>query len=102
MVALTVEAVEQPRGLRLTGELDLARVNEVDAALKPLVAEGGEITMDVEELRFMDSSAIQLLIRALQGLEGRGRIVLRRPGTGVKRLIDVMGLDRIENLEISE
>jgi anti-anti-sigma factor len=102
MVALTIEAVEEPRGLRLKGELDLARVNEVDAALKPLVDEGGEITMDVEDLRFMDSSAIQLLIRALQGLEGRGRIVLHRPGTGVRRLVDVMGLDRIENLEIRE
>jgi anti-anti-sigma factor len=102
MVALTVETVEEPRGLRLTGELDLARVNEVDAALKALVDQGGEITLDVEELLFMDSSGIQLLIRALQGLEGRGRIVLRRPGTGIKRLIDVMGLDRIENLDIRE
>lgn len=102
MSALQVEAVDDPRGLRLVGELDLASVGDVDAALRPLVEDGGDITIDVSELRFMDSSAVQLVIRTLQGLDGRGRIVLHHPVSTVKRLIEVMGLDRFENLEIRE
>jgi anti-anti-sigma factor len=102
MAPLVIESVDDPKGLRLSGELDLATVAEVDSALRPIVEEGGEITIDVVSLRFMDSSAVQLLIRALQGLEGRGRLILVRPMSTVKRLIDVMGLARFENLEIRE
>jgi anti-anti-sigma factor len=77
-------------------------VAEMEAALQDLVREGGDITLDVRGLRFMDSSAIQLLIRTVQGLDTRGRIVLDGPGHSVRRLIDVMGLDRIPNLEVRE
>jgi anti-anti-sigma factor len=102
MEPFTVEPREDPRGLRLSGEFDLASIPDVDSALRPLVAEGGDITLDVSELKFMDSSAVQLLIRSLQSLDGRGRIILDRPVSTVKRLIEVMGLDRFENLEIRE
>lgn len=94
--------MEEPRGLRLGGELDLATVAELEAGLKPLVEKGGDITLDVADLRFMDSSAVQVLIRTVQGLDGRGRVILARPGTIVRRLVDVMGLARMENLELRE
>jgi anti-anti-sigma factor len=102
MTDLTIESVEEPRGLRLSGELDLATVPELDAALRPMAAAGGQITLDVSTLRFMDSSAVQLLIRTLQSLGGRGRVTLLRPMSSVRRLIDVMGLSRFENLDVRE
>lgn len=102
MTAIQVEPVSEPRGLRLTGELDLATVAEVAAVLRPMVEQGGEITLDMSALRFMDSSAVQLLIRSLQDLRERGRVILVRPGNTVKRLIEVMGLDRFDNLELRE
>ncbi|HEX2024969.1 MAG TPA: STAS domain-containing protein [Actinomycetota bacterium] len=102
MAALNVERMDEPRGLRLEGELDLATVGEVEAALQELVRQGGDITLDVRELRFMDSSAVQLLIRTSQGLDDRGRVVLDHPAHSVRRLIAVMGLDRIPNLEVHE
>ena len=102
MTELSIESLDEPRGLRLSGELDLATVPDLDAALRPMAEAGGEITLDVAGLRFMDSSAVQLLIRMLQALDGRGVIMLLRPMTSVRRLIDVMGLDRFENLEIRE
>jgi anti-anti-sigma factor len=102
MTELAIEPVDEPRGLRLSGELDLATVPDLDAALRPMAEAGGEITIDVSALRFMDSSAVQLLIRTLQGLKQRGRVVLLRPMTSVRRLIDVMGLARFENLEVRE
>lgn len=102
MAAFSVERVDDPRGLRLQGELDLATVAEMEAALQDLVREGGDITLDVSGLQFMDSTAIQLLIRTVQGLDSRGRVVLDGPVHSVRRLIDVMGLDRIPNLEVRE
>lgn len=100
MTDLQVEPVAEPRGLRLSGELDLATVAEVDTVLRPMIEEGGEITIDVSALMFMDSSAVQMLIRSLQALQERGRVILVSPGNTVKRLIEVMGLDRFDNLEL--
>lgn len=102
MTELFIEPVDHPPGLRVSGELDLATVPELDAALRPMAESGGEITLDVSDLRFMDSSAVQVLIRTLQALDGRGLIYLLRPMASVRRLIDVMGLDRFENLEVRE
>ncbi len=97
---LEIATTDDPRGLRLTGEIDLATVNELTAALEPLVREGGDITLDLSEVRFLGSSGAQVLIRALDALDGRGRLVLTHPGSSVRRLLEVMGLDRFENLEV--
>jgi anti-anti-sigma factor len=102
MTDLEIERVTDPPGLRLTGELDLATVADVDGALRPLADAGGDITLDLSALRFMDSSAVQLLIRTVQTLAGRGRVHLVKPMNPVRRLIEVMGLNRFENLEIHE
>jgi anti-anti-sigma factor len=97
---LEIATIEEPNGLRLDGELDLATAPDLTSALEPHLRRGGEITLDVSGLRFMGSSGVQVLIRALQSLDGRGRLVLMRPVGGVQRLIDVMGLDRFDNLEV--
>jgi anti-anti-sigma factor len=97
---LEIATTDDPRGLRLAGEVDLATVNDLTAALEPLVREGGDITIDLTEVPFLGSSGVQVLIRALDTLHGRGRLLLANPGTSVRRLLQVMGLDRFENLEV--
>ena len=51
---------------------------------------------------FMDSSGVQVLIRTLEDLEDRGRVVLSRPRRTVVRMVRIMGLQRFKNLEIIE
>jgi len=97
---LEIARTDDPRGLRLVGEIDLATVDDLTAALEPHVREGGDITLDVAGVRFMGSSGAQVLIRALVSLEGRGRLVLVQPVSSVRRLIEIMGLDRFDNLEV--
>jgi anti-anti-sigma factor len=97
---LDIVTIEDPDGLRLDGELDLATAPDLTSALEPHVRAGGDIILDVSGLRFMGSSGVQVLIKALQSLDGRGRLVLMHPVDGVQRLIDVMGLTRFENLEV--
>lgn len=97
---LEIATTDDPRGLRLAGEVDLATVNDLAAALEPYVREGGDITLDMSGVRFLGSSGVQVLIRALDTLGGRGRLILTHPGSSVRRLFEVMGLDRFENLEV--
>lgn len=97
---IDISSISEPRGLRLAGEVDLANTDELGAALEPHVKEGGDITLDVSELRFIDSSGVQVLVRALLSLEGRGRLILLNPGESLQHLIRIMGLDRFSNLEV--
>jgi anti-sigma B factor antagonist len=97
---LEIATTDDPRGLRLAGEVDLATVNDLTAALEPHVREGGDITLDMTGVRFLGSSGVQVLIRALETLNGRGRLILTHPGSSVRRLFEVMGLERFENLEV--
>lgn len=97
---LEIATTDDPRGLRLAGEIDLATVNDLTAALEPLVRKGGDVTLDLTEVRFIGSSGVQVLIRALNTLDGRGRLLLSHPRSNVRRLLDVMGLHRFENLEV--
>jgi anti-anti-sigma factor len=97
---LEIERIDEPRGLRLVGELDLSNVDQLNAALEPEVQRGGEIALDVAGLSFIGSAGVQALIRALLDLEGRGGIVLVAPGDSLRQLIGIMGLDRFPNLEV--
>jgi anti-anti-sigma factor len=99
---LDIARTEDPRGLRLAGEIDLDTVDELTVALEPQLREGGDITLDIAGVRFLGSSGVQVLIRALEALNGRGRLVLVHPVSSVSRLLEVMGLHRFENLEVRE
>jgi anti-anti-sigma factor len=97
---LEIAATEEPRGLRLSGEIDLGTVDQLTSALEPQVNEGGDITLDLAGVRFMGSLGVQVLIRTVNSLGDRGRLVLANPVGSVRRLLEVMGLDRFDNLEV--
>lgn len=97
---LQIEKTEEPKGLRLTGELDASNVEQLGAALRPDIDAGGDVVLDLSGLRFMDSSGIQVVVRAARDLEGRGNLILLQPGDAVRRLLELIPISRLENVEI--
>jgi anti-sigma B factor antagonist len=89
------------RTLRLIGELDLSSFEIAMAELEPLLAEGGNLELDLEDLTFLDSSGIRVLIKCRTGLEGRGRLRLRGANPHVAKILEIAGLQdlgvRMEN-----
>lgn len=74
----------------LTGELDLASIDELETALGPVVAAlTTPLIVDAAGLRFADSSAIALWIRWSQAVPD---FELRNPPAIVRRVIETMGL----------
>ena len=65
--------------IQLSGELDLSTVGQLNEALAPLVSPGGAITLDLSELEFMDSSALQAIYEAAKSLDGRGCLIIHGP-----------------------
>jgi len=83
--------------LAVDGELDLATVEELDAALA--VAEGNGTTtlcLDLAKVHFMDSTGLRCLLRARRRAEENGHLLtLTNLPSGVERLFEVTGAGRI-------
>lgn len=86
-----VELIDDPRGARLSGELDLSTYEDATGSLAPLFGASGEIVLDLTDLSFMDSSGIRVLIRLQQSMDG-GVLVIRSPQVHVGRLLQIAGL----------
>jgi anti-anti-sigma factor len=100
---LVITEMESPRGLRLAGELDLSTTRELARFLDPKLVEGGDVTLEVSALTFMDSTGLQVLIRSAIALEGKGRVILKSPGNLVRSILDLaIRTDKIDNLVIED
>ena len=81
--------------LSLAGELDLYNAEEVRAAL--LDASTGEpkvLVVDLEEVTFIDSTALGVLIEARTRMANRKGFLLAAPGLETRRALEVSGLDK--------
>jgi anti-sigma B factor antagonist len=80
------------RTVRLIGELDLASFELAMAELEPLLAQDGDLELDLTELTFLDSSGIRVLVKCRTSLDGRGSLVLRGASPHVRKILEIAGL----------
>jgi anti-anti-sigma factor len=74
----------------IRGELDVANVDALDAAVAPVIDGGAKrLVVDVRELRFADSSAIALWLRWAAEVD---HFELRDPPALLRKVIASMGL----------
>ncbi len=91
------EIVENGTALvvRLAGELDLYNADAVRAALLAAVERSPQrLVVDLEGVRFIDSTTLGVLIEARSKLPDRRSFVLAAPGLETRRALEVSGLDR--------
>jgi anti-sigma B factor antagonist len=81
--------------LSLAGELDLYNAEEVRGALLDACAgEPDVLVVDLQEVRFIDSTALGVLIEARSRMADRSGFRLAAPGLETRRALEVSGLDR--------
>ena len=69
--------------IRLSGELDMSSCEEVDAELcKAEDTDAKRILLDVEGLQFIDSSGLQVILKAKRRADRSGRRLRVTRGTG--------------------
>ena len=79
----------------LAGELDLYNAHEVREALLAACAEEPQrLVVDLSAVKFIDSTALGVLIEARTKLANRRGFVLAAPGFETKRALEISGLDR--------
>jgi anti-anti-sigma factor len=94
---ITVTAGDSGSVLALSGEADMTCVAELSAAFAAQVdAAAGHLTVDLAGLRFADSAAIRVLVKASRALRARGgTLTLSRPQPSVARTLSLLGVDRV-------
>jgi anti-sigma B factor antagonist len=96
---LTVlEITEASAGLdwviRPAGELDMATASELDQRILSAMRDRrtGHVVVDLDEVEFMDSAGLRMLLTASAVARTNGnRLLLRRPQRAVQRLLEVTG-----------
>ncbi|MGI5166197.1 STAS domain-containing protein [Spirillospora sp. CA-253888] len=82
----------------VAGELDIATAPALEEALSvPALPEGRtHVAVDTADLRFCDSTGLNVLVRAWKRLrERQGRLIVLRPPAFLVERLNWMGLDRI-------
>jgi anti-anti-sigma factor len=79
--------------LELTGELDMATLPQLDAAVAALDTNGGpgRLVVDLRGLRFLDSMGLEFLIK----LNAATELIIVRGPRPVHRLFDVMQMESV-------
>lgn len=97
MSDLTVETRDDGdvKVVALSGEFDLAGVQQFERELTRLEAEGPDVLLvDLARLEFMDSSGLRALVMADQRAKKAGRRLAIVPGPpGVRRVFEITQLD---------
>ena len=81
--------------VHLVGELDLYNAPALRAALLDVAGEQPErLVIDLEEVDFVDSTALGVLIETRAKLENKRAFLLAAPGPDTHRALSISGLDR--------
>jgi anti-anti-sigma factor len=84
------------RIVSLSGELDSANADALDASLAPLTERSAELIFDLSGLRFMDSAGIAVLLGVATKVD---TVRLRNPSPAVRRVIELTGLSDVLRIE---
>ncbi len=81
--------------VRLAGELDLYNAHVVRETLFESASASPErLVVDLSDVKFIDSTALGVLIEARTKLRDRRAFLLAAPGLETKRALSISGLDR--------
>lgn len=92
---LGVDVVGRTRVVRLRGELDLYNSARIREGLDDACADAPErVVIDLQEVDFVDSTALGVLIEASRKLGDRRGFILAAPGLETRRALEISGLDQ--------
>jgi stage II sporulation protein AA (anti-sigma F factor antagonist) len=81
----------------LQGEFDLATSSQIIQKAEQLLEENNHLIIDLSDATFVDSSIINVILRAYKASTEKGRVTVLQLGTAavVERVVDISGITRI-------
>ena len=101
LMGLSINVEKTPAGLLISveGEVDVSNAPELRAVLDEALEQGSPdetdlIEVDLEQVPYIDSTGIGVLVGATHRASERGmRLVVARPQRNVARVLALLGLD---------
>ena len=98
-----MEIIKKLEGTRLSvtlsGELNTVTAPELEANLAEDLQTIDEIVFDMEDLSYITSSGLRVLLVCQQELEEHGGVTIRSASPVIREVIEVTGFDSILTLE---
>lgn len=97
----SIQEIDDKYVVTLTGEMDTAAANEAEEVLKQLYQnEGKEVVFECENLEYIASSGLRILINILKSTMSKGnRVVLRNVNDDIKNVFKLTGFLNIFEFE---
>jgi anti-sigma B factor antagonist len=95
--ALSVETADDHATVRVTGEIDMESSPALRSRLLSLAQMGiRQVTLDMTDTEFIDSTGLHVLVVALNELKVQGGdLVLQSPSRSATRLLHLTGVDTL-------
>jgi len=82
--------------LALEGRVDSSNASEVESALVPLADSGGRVVVDVEQLEYISSAGLRVLLIAAKRSKAAGtQLALAGLQPAVREVFDISGFSRL-------
>jgi anti-anti-sigma factor len=97
---LEIIRTEDPFGLRLLGEIDMATAPMLQEALLVVLSEGGHVTVDMKDVTFIDSSGLKVIVACAAETASDEPLMIKDPSAIVRRALEVFGMEQIPGLRV--
>jgi anti-sigma B factor antagonist len=86
--------------LCVRGEIDVVSGPSLWNQLVDAIPDTNRLVLDLHETEFIDSTALNILVRALKRLRhGGGDLIIRSPRANARKVFNITGLDRVLTIE---
>ena len=83
----------------LEGRLDTITSPDLESRINEVIGSATKLTLDFAKLEYISSAGLRVLLGALQGMEGKGEMVVRNLSRSVRDVFILTGFNRLFNVE---
>ena len=87
--------------IALSGEIDMAGLDDLQSAIEPHLAHGQTVVLDLSDVTFADSTILRVLTQARgKANEVGGALLVRNPSDQVRQVLSIGELDDLVQAEV--
>lgn len=87
--------------IALSGEIDMAGLDDLQSAIEPHLAQGQTVVLDLSNVTFADSTLVKVLVQVHgKANDIGGALLVRNPSNPVRRVLSIGDLDDLVHAEV--
>jgi anti-anti-sigma factor len=88
--------------LSVAGEIDMASAPELKEALAQLASKDGRVTVDLDDVTFMDCAGLHVLYTFALSTNGSGPVRVVNASRTILRIMQIVGMTSVPQIELEQ